>query len=877
MDDLQSGAIVSHADAVYKGVVTDPEAFGPLAAELVVRARREGPAEALVVALRAHAWAQRLALHNAAAKTLLDEAAALAERHDLDRRLGEVLVSRIAVQQELGELAAAQRDADRASRLLPDGDRSEMLFQQGVLLQNVGRLQAARRLYRQVLTDGTCPPVIRAKAGNNLAHLECEQGRTDVAIALLEAADRVAADVGPTVRAYLGQTRAWVEVQAGRLAESLVRFDRAHELYEVAGLPLGGHYLEYSDALAGLRLLPEALEVAQQGVRALPEHEAPLMAAEALLRVARLSLLADDLTPARVAADRCELLLRRQRRRGWLARTVVVGHQIRARTTTLTPTELRGLRHRAVELERCGLRSDAVEAHLLAGRLDVGPDGPAVASLRSAVRLARGMPVLVRLRGRLATALLAERAGSPAAALAACRAGLLDLDGHRRALPSTELRVLASAHGVELGSLGLRALVEPVTGGSAARVFGWLERTRAAALAPLETLPDEGAEPELEILRTLQGELAARQAEGAAQPTELLARIARAEAAVRRASWAPASPSVPTSAGRAGPVVAAQVRRRLGNATLVEYGVLDGRFLAVVLTARRARLVELGAVADVPATIDALLFALRRLARPRAGAASTTAAAAAAGAALATLHHRLVAPLSLDASAPVVVVPVGELQRIPWAPLHAGPTTVAPSARVWLRTLTPAPGRGRVALISGPGLPGAAAELAALRGVHPGAAVLTPPDSTCQATVDALRGASLAHLACHGRLRSDNPAFSALHLTDGPLTVHELSCRQRAPHQVVLAACESGAQVGFPGDEALGFVSVLLARGSAGVLASSLLVPDRQVLPLMTAVHEHLAGGATMASALARARRTLDPQDPEQIVSRCAFDAYGAG
>ena len=124
MDDLQSGPIVSHADAVYKGVVTDPETFGPLAAALVVRARREGPAEALVVALRAHAWAQRLALHNAAAKTLLDEAAALAERHGLDRRLGEVLVSRIAVQQELGDLRAAQRDADRASRLLPVGDRS---------------------------------------------------------------------------------------------------------------------------------------------------------------------------------------------------------------------------------------------------------------------------------------------------------------------------------------------------------------------------------------------------------------------------------------------------------------------------------------------------------------------------------------------------------------------------------------------------------------------------------------------------------------------------------------------------------------------------------------------------------------------------------
>ena len=38
-------------------------------------------------------------------------------------------------------------------------------------------------------------------------------------------------------------------------------------------------------------------------------------------------------------------------------------------------------------------------------------------------------------------------------------------------------------------------------------------------------------------------------------------------------------------------------------------------------------------------------------------------------------------------------------------------------------------------------------------------------------------GPSLAHLACHGRLRADNPSFSALELVDGQLTVHELDRR----------------------------------------------------------------------------------------------------
>ena len=108
-----------------------------------------------------------------------------------------------------------------------------------------------------------------------------------------------------------------------------------------------------------------------------------------------------------------------------------------------------------------------------------------------------------------------------------------------------------------------------------------------------------------------------------------------------------------------------------------------------------------------------------------------------------------------------MVVPVGDLQRLPWAPLHRGPKTVVPSARVWLRTLA-APSRPGVALVAGPDLPGAVEEVAALRDVHASAAVLLPPDSTCDAAVALLQSAGLAHLACHGALRADNPVFSAL-------------------------------------------------------------------------------------------------------------------
>ena len=861
---------------MYADVAADPATYGPRAAALVAQARASGPVEALVVALRAHAEAERLAPRNAAAKALLDEAVRLAARHGLDRRLGELLVTRVAVQQELGHLTAAQHDADRAANLLPAAELAQLLFQQAALWQNTGRLADAATHYRRLLADPACPAVVRAKAGNNLAHLESELGHDAVALAVLEAAERIAVEAGATVVAYLAQTRAFVEVQSGRLAESLAHFEQAHRLFGAAGLPLGGHYLEYSDALAGLCLHPEALAAALRGVGELPEHEVSLMAAEGQLRVARLALRKGDGAAAGIAVEHASMLFRRQRRPGWAARTALVAHEVQALAGPPTGAELRTLRRRAGDLERAGLRSDAVQAHLLAGRLasSTGRRDAARRSLHAAVELSRGAPVLVRLSGRLAAALLAEVDSDPQAMSRACRAGLADLDRHRRALPSVELRVLASTHGVELGLLGLRALRPRAPGGATpARVFGWLERTRAAALAPVEAPLDDAAQRELTALRGLNAELSAVHDEGRPEPAALLARVAAAEEAVRRASWAtPVQPG-----GRAPtPPSAAEVRTQLGDAILVEYGLLDGRLLAAVLSRRGTRLLDLGPGDGLAATVDSLAFALRRLARPTTVPAAGAAAQRSAQAGLSELRARLLAPLPLDPAGPLVVVPVGDLQRVPWAALHAGPTTVAPSAGLWLRTRAPRPGGGQVALVAGPGLPGAGQEVAALRLLHPAAVVLEPPASTCEATVAALQDAALVHFACHGRLRGDNPSFSSLLLTDGPLSVHELSTRSKAPDRVVLAACESGAQVGFPGGEALGFVSALLARGAAGVLASGVLVPDEQVLALMVGVHRALAGGATLTDALWSARQDLDVTEPAQLAAWCAFDAYGA-
>ncbi|GAA0897821.1 hypothetical protein GCM10009558_110270 [Virgisporangium aurantiacum] len=160
--------------------------------------------------------------------------------------------------------------------------------------------------------------------------------------------------------------------------------------------------------------------------------------------------------------------------------------------------------------------------------------------------------------------------------------------------------------------------------------------------------------------------------------------------------------------------------------------------------------------------------------------------------------------------------------------------------------------------------------------LYPDATVITPPHSTTAAVVVLADGAGLVHLACHGLLRSDNPLFSSLILSDGPLTVQEFQARGAAPNRLVLASCQSGIDVSYAGDEVLGFVSALLARGTAGIVASTAAVPDVAAVDLMCALHEGLISGRTLAHALHAARATLDRSDPAAFVNWCTFTAHGA-
>ena len=891
----QPGYLLLRAKQAYDKVAADPERHRRETELLVTEARRARDPEALALALRAQAWAERARLRQTHAIWLLDEAARIARRHGYDEMLAEILITHAAVSQELGRIATAHRDLRAAAALVPAGRNPDLDLNRAVLLQNTGHLDEAAAIYQRLLTGAGLSLRRQVQVPNNLAMIEGEQGRYTAALRRLDQALPLARQVGPHLVAHVIHTRAWVAVQSGRFIEGLANFDDAVREYQAAGLPLGEHYIDYADGLMELRLLPEAADAARKAVEELSAAGAAMMAADAQLRVAQLALLSGDTDEALTASEAAADAYRQQARGTGRARSLLVTAEARLAVGGLTPDDLAAARGAARRLAAAGATSAAVQGYLVTGKLAAALDlrRQAITALTRAGTLARGASVLVRLRGRLASAMAAVIAQRPADALVSCRRGLADLARHRGSLPSVELRALASGHGAELGRIGLNIVI---SGGSPARVLHWMERSRAAALLAVEPPKFEEIQADLTALRAAAapgdepggagGPGGPAGAGGLAGPAgsrggRVTAEQAEIEDRIRQTTWRAGG----TVGSASGPVKVGELRKYLAGRVLVTYGKLGDDLVAVVIGERgSSRLVGLGPAAAVRDQLRAFLFALRRLTEQH-GTRPLDAARASADLRIKNLSALLVEPLRITQWPELVVVPVPDLLGVPWSALYPGPVSLAPSATFWARSalaaeqkraISPAGTAGRVALIAGPDLPGALAEVEAVAGVYPQALSLAPPDSTAERVTGALATADLVHLACHGALRADNRMFSSLLLSDGPLTVQELYARGLAPHRLILASCESGAQVSYAGNEVLGFVSALLARGTAGVLASTAVVPDVAAAGFMTAVHHRLARGDSLAVALHTARASLDIGDPATFVNWCTFSAHGA-
>jgi CHAT domain-containing protein len=513
---------------------------------------------------------------------------------------------------------------------------------------------------------------------------------------------------------------------------------------------------------------------------------------------------------------------------------------------------------------------EAMQAHLLAGRIALSRGSVTTTDrhLERAARSRRRGPPLTRSVAWLARALQAEARGNARATVIACARGLDALEEHQMRLGATELRAYGTAHGAELATLAQR---DALRRGDVRRLLFWSERWRATALAARSAPPGED--------KTLAGELEAlRSVSRLLGETEMaVSRRSALERERRRLETAVQARTRRTPGGQEpgeGQFDLDELFAELGPATLIELVTVDSVLHAVVVANRRVHLHTVGSVPEREVQMNR--FVLRRLARGRPQPGDER-----------VLKHRgaeLEAALLGEAAArlgdgPVVVIPPGRLQAVPWTlmpSLRDRVVTVAPSASTWLRArrMKP-PSRRRVALVVGPGLATQGAEVEPLRSRYPGSEVLGHGSATADHVLGALDGAWLAHIAAHGSFRADNPMFSSLLLDDGPLIVHDFERLGRAPYQLVLAGCDSGVAAPVGADELLGLVSSLAPLGAAGIVASMVPVNDLALVPVMLALHDALHRGATLPEALLAARRAVG-DDPQAEATAHSFMALGA-
>jgi len=782
-----------------------------------------------------------------------------------------------------GQTALALQEADRAAPVLRGADAARLRAQRALILDRLGRRAEALDEYRRALTAlrRAGDSFWEARALNNRGMLQIFRGDLVAAEAdLARAAELFAALGQPLECAKSRHNLGLVAARRGDVPTALARYADADDELRALGHGNAVGLLDHCEALLSVGISAEARDLAGRAVRELERDGLDADLAEALLLLAEAALLDGDWEAARSSAERAARTFARQGRPTWVIPARYLALRAAWASGERSALLLRRLLRTADALGEAGWPSREQHARLLAARvgLELGRLPMARAQLERASAARTAGPVDVRAQAWHATALLRLADGDRRGAGAALRAGLRVVDDHRGTLGASELRATDAAHASELAVTGVRMALQR---GRGEQVLGWAERWRAGALLlPCVRPPDDPAmAADMVELRGLVAALAERG--DAEDPAPLLRRQVALEAAIRRRTrrvhgTGPSELRVPP-----GP---AELAPALADRALVEFVEVDGCLSAVVVADGRAQLRELGAGAAVAAENDSLRFALRRLAGRHAGPASHAAAQRTLTHAAARLDELLLGPVrALIGDRGLVLVPTGALHALPWSalPSLAGrAVSVAPSAALWLRASGQPAAAGVVVLVAGPGLAHAADEVALLGREWPAARRLTGARATVADVAGALDGAGTAHLATHCTLRTDNPLFSSLRLSDGPLTAYDLQRLEHAPGVLLLASCSSGLSVVHPGDELLGFAAVLLNLGATAVVASVVEVPDRDTQPLMARVHRGLRAGLGPAAALAGARadaRADAPDDPAALAVAASFTCFGAG
>jgi tetratricopeptide (TPR) repeat protein len=890
----QAVAILSRAEEVSTEALrlasVEPGRALDLAVQAERTARTAGDWAAESMAKRAHGVAAMHLGDLDDAVVRLRESVAAGRRAGSSRLVGEARMSLASALTLRRSPGPAFREIEAALRELDGVFAARAMVQRSAILQEMGRFDEALEAVRPAL------PLLRrfgdvqweTRALNNRSMLHRARRSFGAAEADLVAALALCVEHELDLpRAYVEQNLGSLKADKGDVPAALAHFDRAEELYRRLGAEVGSLLIDRARVLLSIRLVAEARATAEAAVRAC-ERQKRMNLPEARLMLSTVALVEGDLLVAQRAADEATHEFTRLGRHEWLALARYARLQARMAQdrSRVTPAQAR---RSAEELTAAGWIVPALEARVMSGvlELDRGRRSRARLDLELASRARSTGPADARARAWLAEALLRRADGRRTGAVRAISAGLRILREHQTTLGATELRAHTSAHRGGLARLGVRIALE---GGDARGVYRWTEEGRATAtlLRPVHPPDDPVLAPLLTDLRTTLTAIERRR--GSGQPT---AALVQRQVALERRIRDHSRTSAGAAAGSAddAPVAPCPIQvlaGELGPAALVEYTELDGKLHAVTVVDGRVRLYGLNhgpesTIETVQQSLRQLTFGLRRLADPRTQPDSVAAAGALLDRANRVLDELLLRPLERAiADRPLVIIPTGLLQSLPWSllPSCAGrPVVVAPSATLWhLASRRTVPDRyARVVVVAGPGLPGAYREAAAVADLYAGATRLVDGNADAARVTAAMTGATLVHVAAHGQLRSDNPQFSALRLADGPFTVYDLELLRDAPHHVVLAACDTAQSHVVAGEEVLGLTSALLSQGTAALVAPVIPVPDIETVSLMRAYHSDLRAGRAPADALARAQERTRAEGPQALAAAAGFVCLGAG
>jgi tetratricopeptide (TPR) repeat protein len=877
----RAGRAAELAEDAARLVGTNPGLARRTAQDAAAAARAGGDGRTAALALRAHGRAALELGRLDEATRVLRDAVREADRAAEPEAAAEARVSLAYALSERGRTADALRQLDRAGDVLRGQRAAGVLMQRGVVLWRCGRTDEALEAYRRALPVLRRGPdrLVEARLYNNRSLVYIDRGELAAAEAdLLRFAELCRAEGQHVLAADAETNLGFVTFRRGDVPAALGFLDSAEATYRMHGVPPRELLLTRGELLLSVGAFDEARQTAERAIEQFAAAGWRSLLAEAQLLLSQAQLAGDDVDAAQGAASTAATLFGRQHRPGWATVARYTALRADERAGELTPQLRRRALREAGRLAAMGWRAQELDARLIAARvaLELGDVRTVRRELRQAAAARTRGSTELRIRAWYAEAMVRLATGQDAAAEQALRAGFRVMEQQRATLGATELRVHVASHAHDVATLGLQLATRS---GSPLKVLDWTERWRAGALRlrPVRPPADEELAAALVELRRVSADTEGALLSG--RPVErLLARRRTLEERVRRLTRQAAGPlfappQEPPTVQRLGPA--------LGDAVLVELiGTIEGDTLsAVTVRDGEPRLHALGSREAARRELGALLFALRRLAL---GHGPPAPAREQVSLRSARLEAAVLGPLfEVIADRPLVVVPTGSLRSVPWALLPActgRPVTVAPSAAVWLQAVQRRRSDGRrVVLVCGPGLDGAAAEIDALADLYPDAVRLVGAEATVDGVLAALDGATVAHLAAHGTLRGDNPLFSALAMSDGPLTAYDLERLSRAPQLVLLPACQSGAGHVLAGDEVMGLTSALFALGTRTAVATVIPVPDEATRPLMLALHDGLRRGLPVARALAEIQAAADRGDPAALATAGGFVCYGAG